>query len=133
MYSFFKHYSLGFSYYRYIYIPTRRSNGGLGKLFASFLCFTFVLIWHGIQMNIFIWALLNFIGVAIEAAGVSISKTEEYRKIRNAYLLSRYSKRFHCVLATPLLAMSAVSNFYFFGGQEIGNIFVQNILYGKFL
>lgn len=116
---------------RYIYIPIRKSNGGFGKLFASFLCFTFVLIWHGIQINIFIWSLLNFIGVAIEDIGVSISKTEQYGKIRNTYLSPRNSKRLHCILASPLLVMSAISNFYFFGGQEIGNIFVQRLLYGS--
>ncbi|XP_067205937.1 protein-cysteine N-palmitoyltransferase HHAT isoform X2 [Linepithema humile] len=116
---------------KYIYIPTRRSDGGFGKLFSSFLCFTFVLIWHGMQTSIFIWALLNFIGVTIEDIGVSISKTEQYHKIQNTYLSSRNSKRLHCILASPLLAMSAISNFYFFGGQEIGNIFLRNVLYGS--
>ncbi|EZA56379.1 Protein-cysteine N-palmitoyltransferase Rasp [Ooceraea biroi] len=51
---------------RYIYIPAQRSDGCCGKLFASFLCFAFIFIWHGIQINIFIWALLNFIGIVFE-------------------------------------------------------------------
>lgn len=90
-------------------------------------------MWHGIQINIFIWTLLNFIGVVIESVGVSIGKSTQYRKIQNIYLSAMNTRRFHCILASPLLAMSTISNFYFFGGEEIGNIFVHNILYGKSL
>ncbi|XP_071637789.1 protein-cysteine N-palmitoyltransferase Rasp isoform X4 [Temnothorax longispinosus] len=116
---------------RYIYVPIQKSQKYryFGKLFASFTCFTFVFIWHGIQMNIFIWTLLNFIGIIIENIGVSIGKSKQYHKILNMYLSSRNTKRLHCMLASPLLAISAISNFYFLGGREIGNIFIQNILY----
>ncbi|KAL6437124.1 hypothetical protein ACFW04_005012 [Cataglyphis niger] len=117
---------------KYIYIPIQKSNGCFGKLFASFLCFAFVLIWHGIQVNIFIWSLFNFIGIAIENIGVSIGKSKQYHKIENMYLSSKNIRRFHCILASPLLAMSAISNFYFFGGPLIGNIFTYDmILYGS--
>ncbi|EFN68057.1 hypothetical protein EAG_05255 [Camponotus floridanus] len=47
------------------------------------------------------------------------------------YLSSKNIKRFHCILASPLLAISAISNFYFFGGQSIGNIFTYNLLHGS--
>ncbi|XP_071579104.1 protein-cysteine N-palmitoyltransferase HHAT isoform X2 [Temnothorax nylanderi] len=118
---------------RYIYVPIQKSQKYryFGKLFASFSCFTFVFIWHGIQMNIFIWTLLNFIGIVIEDIGVSIGKSKQYHKIQNMYLSSRNTKRLHCMLASPLLAISAISNFYFLGGREIGNIFTENILYGS--
>ncbi|KAG5346490.1 HHAT palmitoyltransferase, partial [Acromyrmex charruanus] len=116
---------------RYIYVPIRKSNRCFGKLFASFLCFTFVFMWHGIQMNIFIWALLNFIGIVIENIGTSIGKSKQYYKMQNTYLSSRNTKRLHCILASPLLAMSAISNFYFLGGQDIGNIFTQKIIHGN--
>jgi hypothetical protein len=33
--------------------------------------------------------------------------------------------------ASPLLAMSIISNFYFFSNLEIGQIFVSRILKGK--
>lgn len=84
-------------------------------------------------MHIFVWALLNFIGVVIENIGVSIGKSIQYRRMQNKYLSPINTRRFHCILASPLLAMSAVSNCFFFGGQEIGNIFVHNIIYGKSL
>ncbi|XP_070521933.1 protein-cysteine N-palmitoyltransferase Rasp isoform X2 [Cardiocondyla obscurior] len=116
---------------RYIYVPIQTSKGYIGKLFASFLCFTFIFIWHGIQINIFIWTLLNYIGIVIEDISIAIGKSKQYRKMQNTYLSSRNTKRLHCMLASPLLAMSAISNFYFLGGQEIGNIFIQNMLHGS--
>lgn len=84
-------------------------------------------------MNIFIWTLLNFIGIIIEDIGISIGKSKQYYKMQKTYLSSKNTKRLHCILASPLLAMSAISNFYFLGGQEIGNVFIQNILHGKFI
>lgn len=84
-------------------------------------------------MTIFIWALLNFIGVTIEDIGKSIGKSKQYRKMQDTYLSLEASRRLHCILTSPLLAMSAISNFYFFAGQEIGDIFIQNILHGKFI
>lgn len=84
-------------------------------------------------MHIFVWTMLNFIGIIIENVGVSIGKSKRYLKIQNTYLSSKNTKRLHCMLASPLLALSAISNFYFLGGQEIGNIFTQNILNGKFI
>jgi hypothetical protein len=84
-------------------------------------------------LNIFIWALLNFIGIVLENIGILIAKSKQYQKIQIMFLSSKNIKRFHCILASPLLALSAISNFYFFGGQEIGNIFVQRLVHGKYL
>lgn len=121
-----------FCFYRYIYIPIQKANVYCGRLIASFLCFTFVFLWHGLELNIFTWTLFNFIGLTIESIGKTIGRSKQFREIQNMYLSPRNSKRLHCMLSSPLLAMSAISNFYFFGGQIIGDIFIQNILYGKF-
>lgn len=72
-------------------------------------------------------------GVVIEGIGVTIAKSKQYNRIERKYLSSKNIRRFHCILASPLLAMSAISNFFFFGGEQIGNIFIQNTLNGKFL
>ncbi|KAG7199248.1 hypothetical protein KM043_018115 [Ampulex compressa] len=111
---------------RYIYIPTRTL--GLHKLFASFVCFTFVFIWHGMQTSIFIWASLNFIGLTVEGIAKLIAHTRRYRELQGRYMTPQSVRRFNCILASPLLAMSAVSNFYFFAGKDIGDIFVQRLL-----
>ncbi|KAK2587477.1 hypothetical protein KPH14_003181 [Odynerus spinipes] len=113
---------------RYIYIPIVKSKEYHRKLFASFLCFTFVFLWHGMQINIFTWAFFNFIGLNIENVSRVIGSTKEYNEIQRKYLSPSNIKRFNCALASILLAMSAISNFYFFAGQEIGNIYIHRLL-----
>lgn len=52
-----------------------------------------------------------------------------YNAIKSSKLIRetdvRWKRRFGCVIAAPLLAMSAMSNFYFFAGYDVGNIFVR--------
>ncbi|XP_046401710.1 protein-cysteine N-palmitoyltransferase Rasp [Ischnura elegans] len=116
---------------RYIFIPacgkTRKMRK---KLFSSFLCFTFVYIWHGTNLYILVWSTLNFLGITIEAMAKTIYMTPTYQHWELKWFSVGWSQRFHALLASPLLMMSALSNFYFFGGMEIGNIFVQKILEG---
>ncbi|CAK9817043.1 Protein-cysteine N-palmitoyltransferase HHAT [Anthophora plagiata] len=112
---------------RYIYIPLLKSN--CNKLFASFLCFTFVFIWHGMQTNIFIWAFLNFIGLNVESLIKSFERSKYYLSIQKKYVSRTNIRRFHCIVMSPLLAMSVISNFYFFAGEEIGNIYIYRILH----
>ncbi|XP_020294916.1 protein-cysteine N-palmitoyltransferase HHAT isoform X2 [Pseudomyrmex gracilis] len=57
---------------KYIYIPIQKANVYCGRLIASFLCFTFVFLWHGLELNIFTWTLFNFIGLTIESIGKTI-------------------------------------------------------------
>ncbi|XP_047349110.1 protein-cysteine N-palmitoyltransferase HHAT isoform X1 [Vespa velutina] len=113
---------------RYIYIPVVKSKNYYRKLFGSFLCFTFVFLWHGMQTNIFTWALLNFIGLNIENLSRIIGNTKRYNQFQTKYLSSWNRRRFNCALSSILLAMSAISNFFFFAGQEIGNIYINRIL-----
>ncbi|XP_043257787.1 protein-cysteine N-palmitoyltransferase HHAT [Colletes gigas] len=112
---------------RYIYTPLLKSN--FNRVFASFLCFTFVFAWHGMQRNIFFWALFNFIGLNIESLVKSAGKSKYYSNVQRKYMSPANARRFNCVLASPLLAMSVISNFYFFAGEEIGHTYVYRILH----
>ncbi|XP_076398266.1 protein-cysteine N-palmitoyltransferase Rasp isoform X3 [Megachile rotundata] len=112
---------------RYIYVPLLKSN--YNKLFASFLCFTFVFIWHGMQINIFIWAALNFIGLNIESIMRSFGRQKFFINIKTTYTSEINGRRLDCILASPLLIISVISNFYFFAGEEIGSIYVYRILH----
>ncbi|GJQ66302.1 putative MBOAT, membrane-bound O-acyltransferase family protein [Trypoxylus dichotomus] len=40
-------------------------------------------------------------------------------------------QRLACMLAAPLLALSAISNFYFFAGMDVGNIFFKKMFDGN--
>lgn len=110
-------------FFRYIYIPTLCNKTTLNKLYSSLLCFIFVYIWHGTQNCVLIWSVLNFLGVTIEM----LFK----KRFSNVKLQPQLKRTIGCVLASPLLAMSAISNFYFFAGTDIGYIFLIRFLEGK--
>lgn len=63
----------------------------------------------------------------------SIGNSPLYIKWQQKFLSPRNTRRFNCILATPLLAVSAVSNFYFFGGEIIGNLYMYRLFHGKYL
>ena len=68
--------------HRYFYLPLIvRRPGALMKLFASFLTFCFVYVWHGQQKTILIWSVLNFLGVTLEAAGKGMCEVAAYKRI----------------------------------------------------
>ncbi|KAJ8934473.1 hypothetical protein NQ314_013348 [Rhamnusium bicolor] len=106
---------------RYIYIPMMKVSRY--KLIASLFCFLFVYLWHGIQKYILVWTVLNYIGITLEyICNLCNKKYIETRNLKKI-LGPSWLRRIKCILASPLLVMSAISNFYFFAGIEIGNIF----------
>ncbi|KAG8228430.1 hypothetical protein J437_LFUL003907 [Ladona fulva] len=128
-----KHFDVGLYSFlvRYIYVPTCGKSRNLAKkYFASFLCFGFVYVWHGTTGYIFVWAMLNFIGIAIEGLAKAIYYSTSYSQWEARIFTPNGARRFQAMIASPLLMMSALSNFYFFAGMEVGNIFVQKIVEG---
>ncbi|XP_014250580.1 protein-cysteine N-palmitoyltransferase Rasp [Cimex lectularius] len=101
------------------------------RLFASFLCFCFVFLWHGINKTIFIWSVLNFVGVALEAVGRIAAKTRAYGRFESS-IDPRNMRRLKAVVCTPLWIMAVVSNFVFFGGHELGQVYIEQVVGGDF-
>lgn len=66
---------------------------------------------------------MNFLGVTVEM----VFK----KRFQHVRLKSKLKRRIGCVLASPLLAMSAISNFYFFADTDIGNVFLKRFFEGK--
>lgn len=114
-----------FIYFRHIYFPLLQKFQY--KLLTSFICFCFVCIWHGSEDYILIWTVMNYIGIVIEDISASF-----YKKYSNLHSIIGPTtiKNIVSILAAPLLAFSAISNFYFFGGKDIGDIFLKR-LFGK--
>ncbi|KAK5648704.1 hypothetical protein RI129_003596 [Pyrocoelia pectoralis] len=106
----------------YIYLPTLGTCKFYNKLFSSLLCFSFVYVWHGIEYHIFVWTAINCIGVCLE------NIFSEVIKLAPIVFNKSWRRRLSCLICSPLLVASAVSNFYFFAGSDVGNIFVQRIL-----
>uniref|UniRef100_A0A1B6EDN9 Protein-cysteine N-palmitoyltransferase Rasp n=1 Tax=Clastoptera arizonana TaxID=38151 RepID=A0A1B6EDN9_9HEMI len=74
---------------KYMYIPLCGEKRNMTrKLSASFLCFCFVFIWHGMEISVFIWSLLNFIGITLEAVGRSVANSELYKSLQKKNIKS---------------------------------------------
>ncbi|XP_032527847.2 protein-cysteine N-palmitoyltransferase Rasp [Danaus plexippus] len=96
------------------------------KLLASLATFLFVFVWHGTVWHILVWSVLNYSGITLEHFGKAISKHEIYQQFRVNFLKTEAMEtRFIALLCSPLLALSAVSNFYLFAGSEVGNLFFE--------
>lgn len=71
---------------------------------------------------------MNYIGILTEYVATNIYKKylTNISKIVGPIAMQTVTN----ILASPLLAFSAISNFYFFGGKDIGDIFLRR-LFGK--
>ncbi|XP_039752550.1 protein-cysteine N-palmitoyltransferase Rasp [Pararge aegeria] len=96
------------------------------KLTASLATFLFIFVWHGTVWHILVWSVLNYSGITLEHLGKCISRHESYTYFKKNILRSEAMEtRFIAMLCTPLLALSAISNFYLFAGSEVGNLFFE--------
>lgn len=122
-----KHFDRGFYIFlvRYIYIPLMGDQRTLRRqILASIVCFLFVYAWHGIATFILIWTIINLITIIIEKCFKLFIDSQIGANIMHELNLSdQWKQRLHGIIAAPLLAISAMSNSYFFAGREIGDAF----------
>ncbi|XP_028156207.1 protein-cysteine N-palmitoyltransferase Rasp [Ostrinia furnacalis] len=98
----------------------------ISKLTASFATFVFIFMWHGTVWNIFVWSILNYLGITLEHFGKVISESNNYKLFKEKVLKTdAMETRFIAALCTPLLALSAISNFYLFAGSKVGNVYFE--------
>lgn len=115
---------------KYIYIPCSKNKLSMtNKMFSSFLCFCYVYIWHGMQNFILIWSFLNFVSIMLET-GSKFFYAKYFQRELEANLSYSWRRRLTCLICSPLLTLSAVSNFFFFAGTQIGLLFFERILKG---
>lgn len=115
---------------KYLYLPLLRCIGGSGvlaRLLASIICFSFIYVWHGTHDFVLTWSILNFAGITCEALVKHLGRKQCFQDYENR-LSPRGKRRLHALLASPLHIMSSLSNFYFFTGVTVANIFVRKVL-----
>ena len=113
----------------YIYLPviSLLPASLFFKLLGSAICFSFVYVWHGTMDFVLIWSLLNFLGITLEGVARALASHPTYLSLEER-LTPEMVRRLHALLASPLLVMSSLSNFYFFAGSTVGHIFVRRII-----
>jgi hypothetical protein len=99
-------------------------------------CLSDFLYITGTMDFVLIWSCLNFLGITCEGLARAVGRNTSYQQwegceyqlsvahitllsIPPGYLGHRAVRRLHALLASPLLVMSSLSNFYFFAGKEV--------------
>lgn len=89
------------------------------KLFASFISFAFIYLWHGYYMFLLVWVFLNLASLYVELFGKHVSQSTQYNNLLRP-LGSSNIQRFNAVLGGQLLISSSISNVMFIGGPGVG-------------
>ncbi|KAK3591607.1 hypothetical protein CHS0354_013790 [Potamilus streckersoni] len=114
---------------RYIYIPIGGSHAGrLRQFLGSVMCFLYIFYWHGAEHYIFLWTILNFLGVFLEVLGGIISELPVVKQFETEKLSPATVQRIHALLAVPVFLISCFSIFCFFGGRAVGYIFFERLI-----
>lgn len=115
---------------KYLYIPTNGAKTTFSKVLASAVCFCFIFGWHGLHGNILIWSVLNLIGVLTEYIASDVYN-RYLKKTFDEHFSTQWQRRIFCGVASPLLALSAISNFYYFSNEAVGHVFMRRYAYGN--
>lgn len=109
---------------RYIFTALCKRNSSLSvKIACSAVSFVFVFLWHGMYTFVCIWAGLNFVVLGLENVGRSICMAN--RSLIDRHLSAANQRRFTALLGSQLYIVGALSNFLFFAGADVGDVFFR--------
>lgn len=119
--------------FSYIYTSLcRKASSVYRKLFASFITFTFIYLWHGIYQFVFIWSIMNFICLQLEQIGRYVGRMHSHNF--DKYFRPANQNRIKALFGTQIFIPAVISNFYFFAGVDVGNVFVERTYFtGNFV
>nr|SVE92407.1 EOG090X06SF [Megafenestra aurita] len=113
----------------YIYIPCKGTSDRVwAKLAGTALCFSFVCIWHGASNAVFIWCVSNYFGICLETAAKYLSTQKPIANWKANWSSANWI-RFQAAISSPLLLMSALSNFCFFTDANVGFVLARKAIY----
>ncbi|CAG2112149.1 unnamed protein product, partial [Medioppia subpectinata] len=114
----------------YFYKPIIGSQWNpMRKVFAGFVCFLCIALWHGMDRAVVIWTSLNFFGVSAEIIAKSVQSSNVWITSVQCKLSDTANERLNALIASPFFAIAYVSNIFFLSNWEVGYHFVQQILF----
>ena len=126
-----KYFDRGFYQFlmRYIFIPVGGSQHGLVRqITGSILCFAYIFYWHGAEVYLLCWCVVNFAESCLENVGKWLECNSEVKRLIIDRLSPAAMRRLRAILSVPLCLMSVFAILYFFGGTTSGSIFFNKLL-----
>lgn len=113
--------------FKYIYTNLcQRRSPIWRKVFAGFMTFLFIYIWHGFFDYILVWSILNCVCIVLEKLVYHVIDGERFSQKALAILKSENNvHRLRAFIGTHVLIPAILSNFFFFGGVEVGWEFMR--------
>lgn len=113
--------------FKYIYTNIcHRRSPILLKILAGFVTFLFIYIWHGFFDYILIWSFLNCACIVLEKLVYYVIESETFHQQALAIVRTKNNvHRLHAIIGSHVLIPAILSNFFFFGGTEVGWEFVR--------
>lgn len=122
-----------FCTFSYIYTSLcQKASSVYRKVFASFFTFTFIYLWHGIYLFVFIWSIMNFVCLQLEQVGRYVGRVQQHNFEK--YFGPMNQNRIKALFGTQIFIPAVISNFYFFAGVDVGNVFIERTYFtGNFV
>lgn len=121
--------------FKYIYTSMchRRSSMML-KIFSGFTTFLFIYMWHGFFDYIFIWSIFNCVCIIFEKFVYHVIESEKFWKSALSIVKTDNNVyRLQAIIGSHVLIPAILSNFFFFGGIEVGWEFVRRTYFTGFM
>lgn len=121
--------------FKYIYTAMcQKSSPMLHKIASGFTTFLFIYIWHGFFDYILIWSLLNCACIVLEKLVYHVIDSEKFHQ-RAVEIVKTENNvhRLKAVIGSHVLIPAILSNFFFFGGTEVGWEFVRRTYLNSFV
>lgn len=112
---------------------------------AAALSFGCVCLWHGLDMAIIAWCIMNFMGISIEMLAHMFDKRYSHHYQVSCYASKRTVSLIVLILqpyvsesgesilraaaAAPFFAIMIISNIYFLSNWELGCLFLKRIIF----
>lgn len=107
-------------HFRHIYAEMCTKTSSLPrKLFASFISFAFIYLWHGYYLFLLMWVFLNLASLYLELFGRFFAQSDQYNNFLKP-IGNQNMQRLNAIFGSQLLISSSISNVMFIGGPSVG-------------
>lgn len=113
--------------FKYIYTKISTRNSTIPwKIFASFITFFFIYIWHGFFDYILLWAIANCVCIVVEKFVYDFIESKRFTEAALKVIKTENNlHRLKAYIGSHILIPAVLSNFFFFGGMHFGIEFVR--------